>query len=145
MNKVFFIAIALCSLLVSCDVRKKDKVASLPSKAKREVKDPTNVEIIDSVYDFGKVKEGDIVEFSFRFKNVGTHPLVITEALASCGCTVAEKPEAPVLPGETGYIKAKFNTEGKPGESHKSITVTSNALPEFPQLLLKGTVLGKQE
>ena len=145
MKKVIFIVIAFCSLLVSCDVRKKDKVASLPSKVKREIKDPTNVEIIDSVYDFGKVKEGDIVEFSFRFKNVGTHPLVITEALASCGCTVADKPEAPILPGETGYIKAKFNTEGKPGESHKSITVTSNALPEFPQLLLKGTVIGKQE
>jgi hypothetical protein len=65
--------------------------------------------------------------------------------LASCGCTVAEKPEKPVMPGEIGHIKVKFNSDKKPGEAHKTLTITSNAQPEFPQLLLKGTVEGKTE
>ncbi len=135
----------LSTLLFSCDVRKKDKPAVIPSKVKKEITNPTSVQMIDSIYDFGKVKEGDIVEFSYRFQNTGNQPLVVTETLASCGCTVAEKPEEPVKPGQIGYIKIKFNSDKKPGETHKTVTVTSNAQPEFPQLLLKGTVIGKSE
>ena len=144
MLKVVFSLLAIGSLLGSCDVRKKDKIAT-PPPIKRDIKDPTTVQVIDSVYDFGTVKEGDVVEYSFKFKNTGTKPLVISEAQASCGCTVAEKPVAPILPGETGTIKAKFNTDKKPGEAHKNITVVSNAVPEFPPLLIKGTVTGKPE
>jgi hypothetical protein len=49
------------------------------------------------------------------------------------------------MPGEIGHIKVKFNSDKKPGEAHKTLTITSNAQPEFPQLLLKGTVEGKTE
>ena len=105
--------------------------------------DPTTVQIIDSVFDFGKVTDGEIVEFSYRFKNTGSLPLVISNATASCGCTVPEKPEAPIKPGETGYIKVKFNSAGRVGVAHKTVTVTSNAAPAFPELLLKGEVLAK--
>ncbi len=144
MLKTVMFAIATCSLLCSCDVRKKDKPATFPA-AKQTNFEPTSVQIIDSIHDFGTIKEGDIVEFSFRFKNTGKQPLVISEALAACGCTVAEKPEAPILPGETGMIKAKFNSDKKPGEASKAVTVTSNAEPAFPPLVLKGTVIGKTE
>jgi hypothetical protein len=95
------------------------------------------------VFDFGKVAEGEIVEFSYRFKNTGSQPLVISNASASCGCTVPEKPEAPVKSGETGFIKVKFNSEGRVGVAHKTVTVQSNATPAFPELLLKGEVMAK--
>lgn len=142
MYKVFFI-IGFATMLTSCDVRKKDKPAN-PMTLHKEIKDPTTVEIIDSMYDFGKVKEGEIVEYNYRFKNTGDKPLVISEASATCGCTVPEKPEQPVKPGEIGYIKVKFNSDKRPGETHKTITVESNANPAFPPLLLKGTVIGNQ-
>ena len=130
-------------LLAGCDVRKKDK---LSATAKMEAKDPTTVQMIDSVYDFGKVTEGEIVEFSYRFKNTGDKPLVITERpRASCGCTIAEKPEEPILPGTIGFIKVKFNSENRPGEAHKTVMVLSNANPPFPELVLKGEVMGKEK
>jgi hypothetical protein len=141
--------------ITSCDVRKKDQQASATMSdtmsTSKEAKtstaavptDVTTVQIIDSVYDFGKVMDGDVVEFSYRFKNIGQKPLVITSASASCGCTVPEKPDQPILPGEIGYIKVKFNSENRQGEAHKTVTVTSNADPAFPQLLLKGQVLPK--
>ncbi len=142
MIKAFFLLGTAGLLFTSCDVRKKDKQAE---KVKMEVKDPTTVQMIDSVYDFGKVTEGESVEFSYRFKNNGDKPLIITEKPhASCGCTVAERPEEPILPGDIGFIKVRFNSENRPGEAHKTITVSSNANPPFPELVLKGEVMGKE-
>lgn len=139
MYKTIFGIIFICSLLIGCDVRKNDKQG-----VQQEIKDPTTVQVIDSVFDFGKINEGEAVEFRYRFKNTGTRPLVVSDAHASCGCTVPEKPEKPIMPGETGYIKVKFNSDKRPGEANKAVTVSSNANPPFPQLLLKGTVIGKQ-
>lgn len=153
MLKAFFIPGALLLLVTACNVRNQDKLATTtavdslkaenatanPGTAQGEAA-PTNVQIIDSVYDFGKVLEGEIVEFSFRFKNVGTNPLIVSSASASCGCTVPEKPEAPIKPGEMGFIKAKFDTKARAGAAHKTITILSNATPAFPTLVLKGDV-----
>ncbi len=141
LHKLFLICCCFI-LFAGCDVRKKDKQANI--SAIPENKDPTTVQIIDSLYDFGKVMEGEIVEYSYRFKNSGINPLVVTSVSASCGCTVAEKPEAPVKPGEIGFIKVKFNSENRPGEAHKTIIVSSNANPPFPDLVLKAEVIGKQ-
>ena len=143
MLKAFFLAGSFCVLLAGCDVRKKDKQATI-HPVQQEVKDPTTVQLIDSIYDFGKVTEGEVVEYSYRFKNTGDKPLVVTNVSASCGCTVPEKPEEPIKPGEIGFIKVKFNSEGHPGEAHKTVRVSSNANPPFDELLLKGEVMGKQ-
>lgn len=139
---LFFAGIAL---LTGCDVRKKDSLAEKPLNKVAEVpQDPTTVQIIDSLYNFGKVGEGDIVEFNYRFKNTGNKPLVVTQVSASCGCTIPEKPEEPIKPGEIGFIKVKFNSANRPGEARKSVTVTSNANPPFPTLQLRGEVIGKE-
>ncbi len=148
MFKTLIVSFTLGTLLVSCDVRTKDKIAdsnnaATVNKTPAVADAPTTVQIIDSVFDFGKVTDGEIVEFSYRFKNTGSLPLVIASASASCGCTVPEKPEAPIKPGETGFIKVKFNSSGRVGVAHKTVTVSSNAAPAFPELLLKGEVLAK--
>ena len=148
MIKSLIASFALGALLVSCDVRTKDKIADnatnvAGNKPAAESAPPTTVQIIDSLFDFGKVTDGEIVEFSYRFKNTGSQPLIVTNASASCGCTVPEKPEAPIKPGETGFIKVKFNSEGRVGVAHKTVTVQSNASPAFPELLLKGEVMAK--
>lgn len=153
MLKALLLTGFVSAALISCDVRTKDKIADgnilkhpkdAESKSTTTNATPTSVQIIDSVFDFGKVTDGEVVEFSFRFKNTGNNPLIIENAAASCGCTVPEKPEAPIKPGETGYIKVKFNSEGRVGQAHKTVTVTSNAAPAFPQLLLKGEVTAKK-
>lgn len=133
----------ILGILVSgCDVRNKDK-KGIGTNIKEDSLRSTSVMIIDSAYDFGTKTDGEIVEFSYRFKNSGDYPLVVTNVSASCGCTIPEKPEEPVQPGETGYIKVKFNSTGRQGEVHKTVTVQSNANPEFPQLVLKGHVTPK--
>ena len=144
--KKFILFLLVSSILVSCDVRKKDKIADDAAKKKElSLKDTTTVGIIDSAYNFGKVTDGEKVEYSYRFKNTGDKPLVITNATASCGCTVPQKPEKPILPGETGFIKVVFDSKGRVGSAHKTITVSSNARPGFPELLLTGEVVQKDK
>lgn len=149
---VWLLAIAVA--VVSCKDRKNDKIAAeLPQAqanqavngSKPAFKDSTTVQALDTLYNFGTIKEGEKAEFSFRFKNTGTKPLIVESATAGCGCTVPEKPEKPIMPGETGFIKVVFNSQGKVGPNTKNVTVISNAYPDFPPLILKGEVLAAKQ
>ncbi len=142
-KKALFMA-SIVATIASCDVRKKDQQAGTNVLKQEQVKDPATVQVIDSSFDFGKVSEGENVEYNYRFKNTGSNPLIITNVPASCGCTVPEKPEAPIMPGEIGFIKVKFNSEGRVGQAHKTVTVMSNANPGFPPLQLTGEVIAKK-
>jgi hypothetical protein len=95
------------------------------------------------VHDFGTVNEGDVVETSYLVTNSGKTDLVITNAKASCGCTVPVWPKAPIKPGESGEIKVKFNTKGKPNKQQKTITLTTNTESGREILTLKGSVIPK--
>jgi hypothetical protein len=95
-------------------------------------------------YDFGKITQGEKVNYEFKFKNIGKSPLVITSATATCGCTVPEYPQTPIKPNEEGVIKVVFNSEGKSGKQDKVVTITSNANPEMDQLHLIGEVAEKK-
>lgn len=87
----------------------------------------TSIEWIDKInQSLPKIKEGEVVEITYRFRNTGTKPLIISDVSASCGCTVPEKPQEPILPGKEGLIKAKFDSHGKPGPNTKTLTVLAN-------------------
>lgn len=94
----------------------------------------------ETEFDFGTVKEGEIVIHSFPFTNTGKVPLIISNARSTCGCTIPEWPEEPVPPGGTGEIKARFNTSGKKESQRKVITVTANTYPNESTVVLKGMV-----
>jgi len=87
----------------------------------------TTIQWLDSANkNFGKIAEGKKLDVAFRFKNTGDKPLIIQKVQPSCGCTVAEQPNEPVLPGNEGIIKASFNSEGRVGINHKTLYVTAN-------------------
>lgn len=77
------------------------------------------------VIDYGQIEQGSNGVRSFVVKNTGDKPLLIKSISSSCECTIPEKPEKPILPGQTGEIKVSYNTE-HPGKFSKSITVYSN-------------------
>lgn len=60
-------------------------------------------------HNFGKIKQGVPVSFVFEIKNISNKPIVVENTSASCGCTTPEKPEGPIMPGETGKIKVQYN------------------------------------
>lgn len=99
-------------------------------------------EFESEVIDYGDVAVNSDGNRVFKFKNVGKSPLIITQVKASCGCTVPSKPEAPVMPGETGEIKVRYATN-RVGPFSKSITITSNAFEDTKVLRIKGRVVEK--
>jgi Protein of unknown function (DUF1573) len=87
----------------------------------------TNITWLDSTSrNYGSIAEGRTLEVAYRFLNSGNKPLIISRVQPSCGCTVAEQPEEPILPGKEGVIKASFNSEGRIGVNHKKIYVMAN-------------------
>ncbi|MCW3464295.1 DUF1573 domain-containing protein [Chitinophaga nivalis] len=80
----------------------------------------------ETVHNFGDITQGEKVEYSFKFTNTGTTPLVIEDAVASCGCTVPEWPKSPIKPGESGFMKVIFDSNGKSGYTEKEISIKTN-------------------
>jgi hypothetical protein len=94
-------------------------------------------------HDFGTLAEGPVATYSFKLTNTGTAPVVISRAMASCGCTTPEWSKDPIKPGATSEIKVGYNTSGRPGAFKKTITVTSNAENSTVILRINGTVTPK--
>ncbi len=138
--RIFLVTLFIGSILCSCDIRNTKPKPDMTLGNATTFKDSTTVQIIDSTYNFGKVTDGEKVEYSYKFRNTGKKPLIVSSAHASCGCTVPEKPEAPIAPGEIGFLKVVFDSKGRVGNVHKDITVVSNAYPPFPDLQLVGEV-----
>lgn len=93
-------------------------------------------------HDFGTFSANDpVVKCVFKFTNVGDAPLIINQAIASCGCTVPTYTKEPVKPGESGQIEVTYNGKGKfPGHFKKTITVRTNGAVEMTRLYIEGNM-----
>ena len=121
--------------------------SSVEVDAAREAgsKQLTTVQWIDSVRDYGRIIEGQKLAVSFRFKNSGDKPLIIESVHPACGCTVADYPKQPLKPGEEGEITGEFNSEGREGQQHKEIAVTTNTATRTQNLVFEVTVAGRPQ
>lgn len=93
-----------------------------------------------TVHNFGTFSEDNSLQTCvFSFTNEGDAPLVINQAVASCGCTVPSYTKKPVLPGEKGEMKVTYNGAGKfPGHFKKTITIRTNGTPEMVRIYIEG-------
>ena len=91
-------------------------------------------------YNFGIFPQSDpIRKCTFRFTNVGTAPLIINQAFASCGCTVPAYTKDPIKPGERDSISVTYNGKGlMPGRFSKTITIRSNSKTKIVRLIIEG-------
>jgi poly(3-hydroxybutyrate) depolymerase len=94
-------------------------------------------------HDFATITEGDVVEYTYAFKNTGAAPLIIQGAQGSCGCTVPDWTKEPIPVGGKGFVKAKFDSNGKPNIQNKTVTVTANTWPKQTVLRFKAMVTPK--
>lgn len=96
-------------------------------------------------HNFGNVYRGEKVSYEFKFKNVGKADLIISDANASCGCTVPEYPKNPIKPNEEGKITVTYNSEGKQGVQNKSVTLVANTVPNTKVLKIMAMVIAPEE
>jgi len=107
---------------------------------KVEVGQKTTMEITPE-FNAGTVIKGEIIKAHFKVENTGDYPLVFGEVRGSCSCTVADKPEEPIQPGETGEIIAEVNTENLNSKNIvKSVTIMANTEPNLTVVTIKGTL-----
>ncbi len=139
-----FLLLASAFLLSACTSSDSKSPASTTtasgSNALQDSANFTTMEWLDSQnQNIGRIKEGQTAEITWHFKNTGTKPLVIQNVAPGCGCTVADKPEEPIMPGKEALIKAKFDSRGQSeGEHTKSVVVYANTKDNpMHQLLFK--------
>jgi len=149
MKRFVFLTLASLAVFAACKDHKEPAEAAFKTLPNGgivllDTANLTKIQWIDSTLNLGRVTEGEKIEVSFRFKNIGNKPLVITSIVPSCGCTVAERPEKPVAPGEEGVVKASFNSQGRVGMNHKNMTVTTNTREQSQNLLFEVEVLAKK-
>lgn len=99
------------------------------------------IEFKKQEHDFGKVIQGEVVTYNFKFTNTGNADLVIAKVSTSCGCTASKYPSEPVKPGETKSIEAKFDSKNRNGFQNKRITVLTNATPAKTNLYIKADII----
>ncbi|WP_223551023.1 MULTISPECIES: DUF1573 domain-containing protein [Aestuariivivens] len=98
------------------------------------------IEFKSDTIDYGTIEKGSDGVRVFEFTNTGDEPLIISQVKSSCGCTIPKKPKDPILPGKTGEIEVKYDTN-RVNPIRKTITVISNAETPTVALKIKGLVV----
>jgi len=98
------------------------------------------IEFKADTIDYGTIEKGADGVRVFEFTNTGDAPLIISDVKSSCGCTVPSKPKEPIMPGDSGEIKVKYDTN-RVNPIRKTITVMSNADTPTVALKIKGLVV----
>ncbi|MET0635038.1 MAG: DUF1573 domain-containing protein [Chitinophagaceae bacterium] len=142
MKKILFVCLTAGLFACGAADKKAGQTVLTPEQQTNAATDTANfttIQWLDSTNsNLGTIKEGQVVEVSYRFRNSGTKNLIFASVNASCGCTVPEKPEKPYAPGEEGVIKAKFDSKGRPhGEAQKMVYVQANTDPSTTTLSFK--------
>lgn len=113
----------------------------------KQFKNPPVIEFEETEFNFDTINENDVIVHEFTYKNTGKDDLIIRKTKTSCGCTAVSLSKDPIKPGQSGTIKATFNSAHKKNRQVKTITIITNC-PEqkYNKVVLKisGYVIPKQ-
>ena len=83
--------------------------------------------IDQNTFDFGKVKEGDVVKHTFILKNTSQAPFNITQVNTSCACASSDLTVKRLEPGQQVPVELAFDTKGYPGMRKRQLFVHTDA------------------
>jgi hypothetical protein len=135
-RKIYFIIILFGLMLAACN---SGSQKATPAEKPVETGVAKFV-VSEEIHNFGSLKAGEVVSYTFFFRNEGTKTLIIEQAETDCGCTEIKLPEKSIAPGKEGRIEVIFNSAGEVGKVLKTITITSNAEQVQKQLYIKANV-----
>ena len=132
--------ILLASLLALFSIGIANAQNTTPAANDQANDNGPKIEFANTTHDYGEIKKGGDGNCEFTFTNTGNEPLILSNVRASCGCTTPSWTKEPVMPGRTGVIKVRYNTNNIGGFS-KRVTVNSNSVTTpTVTLTIKGTV-----
>lgn len=133
-NTNFFLFVVPILFLVACISEKKEQ------KDTKQAAGFAQFEFQEEFYNFGKVKAGENVSFTFQFKNVGEAPLIISGFDTDCGCIKVNLPQQKIKKGQTGLIEVFFNSAGEVGKQLKTVHLFANTKEKEKQLHITANV-----
>jgi hypothetical protein len=140
----FWMLLPVVLLLGAChnsSVKNRTQKTEKPVVIKKtDIGDAPVMTFTETVHDFGKLTQGEIVKYTFHFKNTGKSDLRISRVSTSCGCTVGKYPHEPIKPGGEGDVEVTFNTAHKSGYQNKSVMLLANTNPARTVLRIKAVV-----
>ena len=120
-------------------------VAEVSAQKAKELAEGPQITFAEESHDFGDIVQGTKVEYTFKFENTGTEPLILSNVLTTCGCTASAWPREPIAPGKESEITVTFNSAGKMGKQNKVITVVSNGVNPQERVRIVTNVLPKSD
>lgn len=132
-NTIFFAGVLGMLFVTSC---KKEKASALFTETEKQeqaaqVVDPASAAVLkfdSDTYDFGDLPTAAKVDHYVRFTNTGKSPLIIKNAVGSCGCTVPVWPKEPIAPGASDSMKITYDAGSQKGKQQKTVTLTTNTV-----------------
>lgn len=140
MNKILFVAIIFA--LFSCAEKKSVKNSGTVNQI-NAAEQSAQIEFDEEMHDFGLIKSGEILAYSFVFSNKGESDLIINKVEADCGCLKLNFPEEPIKTGEKALIEVEFNSAGMFGKQLKTVEIQSNS-KETKHLIIFAEVENEQ-
>lgn len=144
MKKLFIIA-SLGVFLTACETKQQNLAELVHNPISAEggnvEENAAKMTFEELEWDFGTIKQGEVVEHDFVFKNTGKADLVITNTKTSCGCTVPDYPKDPVKVGSKGKISVKFDSAGKSGQVEKTVAILANTIPTETKIKIKTNIV----
>ena len=140
----FLLSILIAVLMWSCgddEGKINTDLVNNPASATegKNTKEP-KIEFATLEHDFGKMIQGEQVSYTFKFKNTGNAPLIISAVEKTCGCTDTKFPTHPIKPGDEGGISITYDSKGHKGFQNKRIIVKANTNPSETILKFKAQV-----
>jgi len=106
------------------------------NKKKEEVSEVSELSFQKKIHTFGNLKAGEIVVYSFSFKNTGRSNVIIERVKSSCGCITVNYPKHPIFPGKTEYIDVEYNSAGDLGKIYKDVVLYTSFNQEIKLVIM---------
>lgn len=121
---LFLVNCLLIVLITSCHRTPESKV--LPARNPNEKKSRGKIVFDQEIHNFGTLKDGEMISYSFIFRNVGSSPFRIIKAEKSCGCIEPHYSSNEILPGESSTVELVLNTAGEWGNLIREVTIETS-------------------
>lgn len=143
--KKIILTLVIAISLISCETKENKLSTNLvnnPSSAEgaKKANNTPAIKFENTEHDFGKILQGEQVSYTFKFKNIGNAPLIISSIEKTCGCTTPDFSSTPIKPGESGKITITYDSKGHKGFQNKRLIVKANTNPSETILRIKAQV-----
>lgn len=128
------------SFLIGCSSNSTEKTSE-KIESNSSVKKYPDLKLIEDFFDFGSIKEGEVISHTFHFKNIGDGKLIVKDLIPDCGCTLPKIDKKEFEPNEEGSVEVIFDSKGWQGSQYKSVTLRTNAPDREKSVTIKANVV----